>query len=463
MSYFKFSLSEELLQIAQTIHDAGGNALLVGGAVRDLLLGSSSKDMDLEIYGISPEKLSGILSSFGAVNAVGKSFGVLKLSTAEGEYDVSIPRRDNKTGKGHRGFLIEADPEMSQQEAFSRRDFTINAIGFDICRQQLIDPFHGIQDLEQRLIRHVGASFGEDPLRVVRAMQFAGRFEFEIAEPTVQLCQQMDLTELPRERLFGEFNKLFLRAEKPSLGLKAAEQLGILSIFPELDALRGVPQDPEWHPEGDVWVHTLMVMDEAAKLKNGNETEDLALMYGALCHDFGKPLTTVFQDDRWRSPAHESRGTEPTLSFMHRLTDHQVLIDKVVLYVQEHLKPAHFYKVREQIRDGAIRRLALKINIPDLLNVATADHFGRTTPDALAREFPAAEWLLSRAQSLEINASAPKPILMGRHLLELGMKPGPAMGNLLKEAFELQLDGELTTLESCLSWAKLQICNGLVE
>lgn len=310
------SLPQELIQLTQAIHELGGRAILVGGAVRDaLMFQQMPKDFDVEVYFLDASQLESILRSFGSVSYVGQHFAVWKLATAHGYYDFSFPRTENKIGKGHTGFKVTPSPHLTFQEAAFRRDFTINAIGYDCIQQTIEDPFDGINDLKNKRLSHIGPAFSEDPLRVLRAMQLCGRFELQISPETIQLCQSQDLTELPMERLWEEFKKLLLKSNKPSLGLKASDTLGILNYFPELKALKGVPQDSEWHPEGDVWIHTLMVVDEAAKLRNGTELKNLSLMFGALCHDFGKPATTQFQNGRWRSLAHDQAGILPTELF----------------------------------------------------------------------------------------------------------------------------------------------------
>ena len=451
-------LSIELTKLANAIHQQGGQPILVGGSVRDYLLGQIiPKDLDLEVYHLEANKLEMVLSQFGKVLRVGKSFGVLKLITEHAEYDVSLPRRESKTGKGHKGFLVNADPRMTFEEASVRRDFTINSIGFDPIQQQWLDPHRGQEDLKKGILRHVGPAFAEDPLRVLRGAQFAARLNFQLAPETLELCQTLDLNELSRERLLGEFAKLLLRAERPSIGLEILRQTKALRFFPELEALIDVPQDPTWHPEGCVWTHTLMVVDEAAKLRVGEEKNDLVLMFGALCHDFGKPETTIWKDGHWRSPAHDVLGMQPTEKFLRRLTDEASLIEKVTVLVREHLRPSMLYNDRENVTPGAIRRLALRVSIPELLLVAEADHFGRTTDDALRREFPAKQWLLDQASKLDVRDEKPKPFLKGRHLLQLGMRPGPQMGKVLEEAFGLQLDGAILSLEEAKAWASQRL------
>ena len=451
-------LSAELTKLANAIHQQGGQLILVGGSVRDYLLGQLlPKDLDLEVYRLEANELEGVLSQFGKVLRVGKSFGVLKLITQHAEYDVSLPRRESKTGKGHKGFLVNADPQMTFEEASARRDFTVNSIGFDPIQQLWLDPHLGQEDLKKGILRHVGPAFVEDPLRVLRGAQFAARLNFQLAPETIELCKTLDLNELSRERLLGEFKKLLLRPEQPSIGLEILRQTKALRFFPELEALIDVPQDPTWHPEGCVWSHTLMVVDEASRLRVGEEKADLVLMFGALCHDFGKPETTIWKDGHWRSPAHDFLGMQPTEKFLRRLTDEASLIEKVTVLVREHLRPSMLYNDREKVTPGAIRRLALRISIPELLRVAEADHFGRTTEDALRREFPAKQWLLNQASQLDVRDEKPKPFLKGRHLLQLGMRPGPQMGKVLEEAFVLQLDGAIVNLEEAKAWANQRL------
>ncbi|MBF0278989.1 MAG: HD domain-containing protein [SAR324 cluster bacterium] len=464
MTTISLHIPSEATKIAEAIAQKGGQAFLVGGTVRDhFLSGNRPKDLDIEVFHLASETLESLLANFGSVHLVGKQFGVFKLTSPKENYDISLPRRENKTGKGHRGFFVEADPEMNFEEAALRRDFTINAMGYDILGKTFIDPFHGQEDLENKILRHVGPRFIEDPLRVLRAMQFAGRFSFQIAPETVELCRGLDLNELPKERLFEEFKKLLLKADRPSLGLEAAKMLGVLEYFPELEALINVPQDPQWHPEGDVWTHNGMVIDEAAKLRDGNEQQDLCLMFGALCHDFGKPPTTELKEGRWRSIGHCEAGIAPAEQFLRRMTEENALIETVKTLVAEHLRPAYLYGDRGQITEGAIRRLSLRVSIPLLVKVAQADHFGRTTPDAIAREFPAGEWLLEQAEVLKVRDRQPAPILMGRHLISLGMKPGPEMGQILKIAFELQLDGKIAALDQALTWAEQKLFEGPVN
>ena len=437
--------------------------MLVGGCVRDELMGIEPKDWDLEVYGIQPAKLREILDTFGEVNVVGEAFTVYKIGT---DLDVSLPRRERKVGKGHRGFVVEGDPDMSFEEASRRRDFTINAVLKDPLTGEIVDCFGGRDDIDNKIIRHVSSeTFAEDSLRVLRAAQFAARFEFDIAPETVAICKTIDVTDLPRERIWGEFEKLLLRSKRPSIGLRLFYEFGVVDqLFPELKSLIGVPQEPEWHPEGDVDVHTLMVADEARKLIGDLPYEkQVAVMLGAVAHDFGKPPTTQFFDGRWRSHSHDEAGVEPTISFLDGLGIHTLngfdVRNQVVQLVRYHLKPGEFYKAesKNSVGDGAFRRLARKVE-PDLLyRVAKADSLGRN-PDWLPPEkrfgSEAQDWFIKKVRELDIEKKAPEPILMGRHLIEMGLRPSPQFKKILDAVYEMQLDGKVTDLACAIAEAK---------
>jgi tRNA nucleotidyltransferase (CCA-adding enzyme) len=455
-------LPKKVVELAESVRSYDGRAMLVGGCVRDELMGARPKDWDVEVYGIAPEKLREILDSFGEVNVVGEAFTVYKLGN---DLDVSLPRRERKVASGHRGFVVEGDPNMSFEEACSRRDFTVNAILKDILTGEIIDPFDGQADIKGRVLRHVSSdTFAEDSLRVLRAAQFAARFEFDIDAETVELCKQIDVTDLPKERIWGELEKLLLKAEKPSIGLKWLYDLGVVDqLFPEMKALVGVPQEPEWHPEGDVDVHTMMVVDEARKLIDDLPYErQVAVMLGALAHDFGKPLTTVFMDGRWRSHSHDEAGVEPTLTFLDTLGIFTLnsfdVRNQIVQLVRYHLKPGEYYKAKSPVGDGAFRRLARKVE-PDLLyRVAKADSLGRN-PDWLPKDkwfgSEAQEWFIEKVRELQIERKAPEPILMGRHLIEMGMSPSPDFKKILDAVYEMQLDSRITDLPEAIAEAKL--------
>ena len=441
--------------IATAVREAGGRALIVGGWVRDRLMGreSNSKDIDLEVYSLTSDRVRSLLESLGRVEAVGESFQVYKT----GDIDVSLPRRESKSGRGHRGFDVTGDPDMTFLDAARRRDFTINAIAWDPLSDQYLDPYDGRGDLNRRLLRAVDPStFADDSLRALRAVQFAARFEFTLDAQTRELCRTMPLDDLPSERVWGEIEKLLL-APRPSIGFMLALDLGIVAqLFPELQALVACPQEPEWHPEGDVWVHTLQVVDETRqRIDDLPRPQQLALMLGAVCHDFGKPATTAEMDGRIRSLDHEEQGVVPALAFLDRLNIHSIdgydVRRQVVGFVAQHLKPGSWFKVRDQVGDGAFRRLAQKVDLELLARLAKSDCLGRE-PGRF--DCSAMDWFLDRARTLGVEHRPPAPILLGRHLLELGLTPGPRVGEILKVVYEQQMDGSVTTLDDAIAMAQ---------
>jgi tRNA nucleotidyltransferase (CCA-adding enzyme) len=309
-------IPEELLVVLAAVRREG-RPRLVGGCVRDALLGLPPKDFDVEVGGLDFDGLHAILAPFGATDVVGRNFGVIKLRLAGAEYDFSLPRRDSKTGSGHRGFVVAPDPELTEADAAARRDFTINAISYDPFTGQLSDPCGGQRDLAARVLRHTSAAFGEDPLRVLRAFQFAARFDLTLAPETAEVCRQIapSFAELPVERVWGEWDKWLTQSVRPSRGLAVLAEAGWLAHFPEIAALSGTPQDPAWHPEGDVFIHTTHCCDALAALPAWLEAAPARrriLMLAVLAHDFGKPATTVFAERRgqlrWISPGHECAG-----------------------------------------------------------------------------------------------------------------------------------------------------------
>ena len=440
--------------IAEVVRQAGGRALIVGGWVRDRLLGLESKNIDIEVFGVPADRLRTLLESFGRVEEVGASFQVYKV----GDIDISLPRRDSKSGRGHRGFSVSGDPSMSLEEAARRRDFTINAISWDPLTEEYLDPFHGREDLDRRLLRIVDpTTFPDDSLRVLRAVQFVARFELALDAATRELCRTIPLDDLPAERVWAEIEKL-LFARRPSVGLAVALDLGVVEkLFPELFALVGCEQEPEWHPEGDVWVHTLQVVDQArTRIDDLPRPQAITIMLGALAHDVGKPATTAFIDGRIRSIDHEEQGVAPAAAFLDRLNIHTIdgydVRRQVLGMTAQHLKPGMWFKVRDEVGDGAFRRLAQKVDLELLARLAKSDCLGRQ-PGTFNCD--AMDWFLERARALGVEHRPPGPILLGRHLQELGVKPGPRMGEILRAVYEQQLDGKVTDLPGAIEAAKL--------
>jgi tRNA nucleotidyltransferase (CCA-adding enzyme) len=439
--------------IARAVRERGGRALIVGGWVRDQLLGLPSKDVDVEIYGVPASDLRMVLERFGPVNIVGESFTVYKVA----DVDVALPRRESRVGRGHRGFEVSGEPGLSVAEAAGRRDFTINAIAWDPLTGEYEDPYHGRRDLEARVLRAVDPrTFGDDSLRVLRAVQFAARFEFDLDPGTREICRRLTLDDLPAERIWGEIEKLLLQAAHPSVGFTLALELGVVDrLFPELRTLVGCAQEPEWHPEGDVWVHTLMVVDEARRrIDDLERPQQIAVMVGAVCHDLGKPLTTAFVDGRIRSIDHEQAGIAPATAVLDRLNIHTIAgfdVRKHVLgMVAHHLKPHGFSKTQPPAGDGAFRRLAQKVDLDLLARVAMSDCVGRGGH----HDCSGIDWFLDRARQLGVQHAAPEPMLKGRHLLDLGVEPGPRMGQILRQIYEQQLDGQVRTLDEAIARAR---------
>jgi tRNA nucleotidyltransferase (CCA-adding enzyme) len=448
--------------LADAVRSAGGRALVVGGWVRDRLLGLPAKDLDLEVFGIDAGRLPELLGRFGRVENVGQSFPVYKLIAGPGDaIDISLPRRESKRGHGHKGFAVQGDPSMSITEAARRRDFTVNAIAWDPLTGGFEDPFGGRDDLARRLLRAVDpATFGDDSLRVLRAIQFTARFELLLDETTAALCRRVPLDDLPAERVWGEIEKL-LQAVRPSIGLALALELDVVArLFPELHALVGCPQELEWHPEGDVWTHTLMVVDQARLLNADlDRPRRLTVMLGALAHDLGKPATTATIDGRIRSLDHEQAGVAPAMSLLDRLNVHSIdgfpVRDQVAGLVAHHLKPGMFHKAGN-VGDGAFRRLALKVDLELLARLARADCLGRTgTFDCSAMD-----WFIGRARALGVEHAPPGRLLLGRHVLALGVAPGPRVGEVLRHVYEKQLDGQVRTLDEAVAEARLMLAGG---
>lgn len=437
------AVEQKAREIAQAVARRGGRALLVGGCVRDSLLGLEPGDFDIEVFGMQAQELESALAGHWEFDAVGKSFGVFKLKGAH--IDISLARRETKLGRGHKAFAIECDPSLGVADAAARRDFTINAIYRDPLSGELIDPHGGTIDLEKRVLRHVSGHFTEDPLRVLRAMQFIARFSLECAPETLALCRSMTPEGLPPERLFEEWRKLLLQGVAISKGLEFLRATGWTRYYPELERLIGCEQAREWHPEGDVWNHTLCALDAFAARRTGDAAEDLTVGLAVLCHDFGKPATSFFDraKGRIRSPGHDEAGVAPTLSFLHRLTAEERILADVPPLVRTHMRPFALWK--SNAGDAAVRRLAAEVKrIDRLVRVAQADDEGRPP---FVPEPQALEWLAAAAARLEIAKAAPSPIVMGRDLIALGMKPGPKFGKILSALYEAQLDGAFSTKE----------------
>lgn len=455
-----FPLPAELGRILAETRELG-QAFLVGGCVRDWCWGLPIQEVDVEVFGLNYEQLVAVLSRWGRTDLVGRSFGVVKLATAAGvTYDFTIPRRDSKIAPGHKGFEITFDPDITPAEAAARRDFTINALMYDPRRKEILDFFGGRADLESRVLRHASVAFIEDPLRVLRGMQLAARFELSAAPETVALSRSIrgSFAELAVERVRDEWFKWAQKGVRPSCGLRFLAECGWVGHFPEIEALLGTPQDPEWHPEGDVFVHTCHCCDALAALPawRGADPESRAVyMLATLAHDFGKPSTTQTAERNGQarivSPGHEEAGGPLTEQFLRRIHAPRAVQERVLPLVLNHL--AHL----QPLSDRSVRRLARRLipeSIQGLCLVMIADHFGRPPRPAAVPETILA--LQRKAEELTLQTSAPRPILMGRHLLALGLRPGPEFKLILDAAFEAQLEGRFQDLEGAQLWLAAQ-------
>ncbi len=429
-------------RIAEAVDAASGRTYFVGGCVRDRLMGRENKDMDIEVHGVSVETLEGILDGLGERIAVGASFGVMGLRHYG--LDIAMPRSERATGRGHKDFAVFVDPFLGEEKAASRRDFTINAMMQNVLTGEILDFFGGRRDLELGRIRHVnGGTFAEDPLRVFRAAQFAARFGFQVAPETVELCSSMAVDALAGERVMGELEKALLRSETPSVFFETLREMDQLSAwFPEAGALIGVPQDPEYHPEGDVWVHTMHVLDAAALLREESR-EPLALMLSALCHDFGKPSTTCFEDGRIRALGHEKEGIPIAERFLNRLTRERRLLAAVKSHVSLHMLPNAL--PAERASEKAYLRLFDRSACPeDLILLAKADALGQSrSPEELRAKIAVcgnAERKLREMLALYRERTA-QPGVTGADLIAAGFEPGADFGPALEQARSLLLAG----------------------
>ncbi len=429
-------------RIAGAVDAAGGKTYFVGGYVRDLFLGRENKDIDLEVHGVGAETLAAILDTLGERMTLGASFGVMGLRHYD--LDIAMPRSERATGRGHRDFAVCVDPFIGEEKAARRRDFTVNALMQNVLTGEILDFFGGLADLEKRRIRHVcDESFGEDPLRVLRAAQFAARFSFDVAEETIALAADMPLDALPGERVMGELEKALIKAPRPSVFFELLRRMDQLSVwFPELAALIGVPQPPEHHPEGDVWNHTMQVLDEAAKLRP-EARQPLYFLLAALCHDFGKAVTTETINGRIHAYGHENAGLPLAQRFLGRLTNETRLRGYVLNMTELHMGPNKL--VGQNAGDKAFMRLYDRaLCAEDLLLLAKADHFGCRPPEtdsaALAADYAPTEARLREMLAL-YRARMAAPCVTGRDLAEAGFAPGPLYGEALAYVRRLRLAG----------------------
>ncbi|HML17065.1 MAG TPA: HD domain-containing protein [Bryobacteraceae bacterium] len=449
-------LAPELDRIVRDLDSAGFRPLIVGGALRDALLGLEPKDIDMEVYGITYDRLAELLSRYGRVDPVGKSFGVVKLDG----HDFSVPRRDSKTGAGHRDFLSTFDPAITPREAASRRDFTINAMAYDPVSHEVLDFFGGREDLKNRVLRATSAAFSEDPLRVLRGMQFACRFDLTVAPETAAMSRSIanQYPTIAKERIAEEFMKWATKADHPGRIGEYLAQTGWMIHFPELERIYGVPQDPEWHPEGDVGVHTMLVVDEAARIARRDhcEGDDRAvLLFAALTHDFAKADTTELRERdgclRWTSWGHEAASGPVARRFLNRIGIKSAIADQVAPLVENHLVHS---SIGMDVTPRAVRRLAVRLapaSITQLIRLIEADASGRPPR---AKGLPdSAERIREVAASQSVAEKPQAPLIQGRHVLPyFENRPGKHIGEVTRAAYEAQSDNAFSDEQQALAW-----------
>ena len=427
--------------------EAGGRAFFVGGFVRDRLRGQESADYDVEVHGITPETLETILDSLGERLEMGRSFGIYGLRGEE--IDIAMPRTENATGRGHRDFQVFVDPFIGYEKAAKRRDFTVNAMMEDVLTGEVLDFFGGREDLKKGILRHVSdETFPEDPLRVLRLAQFAARFGFSVAPETAALCRTADLSALTRERVFEETKKALTKAEKPSVFFEVLRSVGQLhDFYPEIEALTGVPQTPIHHAEGDVWNHTMLVLDEAAKLRSRAE-KPVGFLFSALVHDLGKAVTTTVEEDgRIRSIGHETKGLPLVTRFLSRLTDDKSLTAYVMNMTALHMRPNEL-AAQNSKKKTTNRLFDEAISPADLVLLAVADGLGKLPPSSN-------EAFLSERLSY-YRETLSRPAVTGKDLIDAGLQPGERFSELLAYAHKLRLSGvdRETALKQTLSFAR---------
>ena len=454
---------ETVLNVAQEMKNAGGRALLVGGCVRDEVLGEASNDFDLEIYGLQPNEVERIAKRFGKVDAVGKAFGVLLLTNEDSvKIDIALPRTDSQKSDKHNDVVVTLDPNMSLFEASKRRDFTINSMMKDPLTGEIFDPQDGVKDLKDRILRVTDHErFGDDGLRVLRGAQFIARFGLRLDEASADTIRETipKIEALPKDRLIKEWDKL-MEAPHTTLGMMFMKDLGIIErYYPQLHELEGVYQEVEWHPERDVWIHTLMTLEAAqqlARFYRMDKEQTRLLKYTVLCHDLGKPSTTRLHEGRLQSPGHEPAGEAPTRTFlesigMTRIQGGDQQIEKIVKLVREHLWPVQSYarqmqfealqrkggvlspnqRAVEPVSDGAFRKLANRLGpatVQELARVSEVDVLGRgpfadpNHADQLLLPTPSAasEWLIKRSNEVGVFQEKPVPTVTGKELINLG-------------------------------------------
>lgn len=435
----------------------------IGGVARDFYMGLPSNDLDMECFGdFTLEEFEAWAMTLGPCKRSGRKFPVWRVSIDGNSVELSIPRTDNLIGEGHYdGFEFTADPQMSFLDAVQRRDYTCNAMLLRCSTLELIDPTGwGMPDITNNRLVHVSDKFSDDTLRVLRGMQQAARLDFHVLPDTAYLCSTMgrDFHTISPEAQWHEWEK-WGASTLPGNGLCFLQCVGWTPYYPGLHKLIGCLQDPEHHPEGDAWRHTLYAVNAAARQRYESGCERLVVVFAALCHDLGKPSTTEFNEDgRLTSYSHNDAGVPLAENFLKQIGAPDWLIAKVLPLVREHMWP--IFMRSNKVTPRSVRRLSNRLSpasIREWIWVLHADSAGRPGRDDAGEMSMTALRALIIARKQNIDRQAPKDILMGRHMLELGQVPGKHIGEFLRRAKEAQLDGEFTDLEGALEWAKEQL------
>ncbi len=418
-------------RIAAEVAEKGGSVYYVGGYVRDALLHRENKDVDIEVHGIAPAELEQVLDLLGQRLTMGESFGIYGLKGYS--LDIAMPRKESQRGDS-KHFEESVNPFIGTQQAARRRDFTFNALMQNVLTGEIVDHFGGRKDLEAGILRHVDdETFAEDSLRVLRAAQFASRFGFEVAPETIELCSSLDLSGLAFERIEGEVKKALLKSERPSVFFQTLKKMNQLSEwFPEVEALIGVEQNPRYHAEGDAYTHTMMVLDQAAAYRD-RTSNPFGFMLAALVHDFGKAICTETIDGVIHAYRHEIEGLPLVNAFMERITTERKLIEYVLNLTEHHMKP--IVKVKSHSSVKSMNKMFDQAVDPEaLICIALADDQGRCSSDQAVE----AETILYEALNTYRDCMA-RPYVMGRELVEAGLKPGENFAELLAYAHKLRL------------------------
>jgi tRNA nucleotidyltransferase (CCA-adding enzyme) len=392
--------------------------IIIGGYVRDFLLDISSKDIDIELYGIeSYEKLENILEEFGTVNRVGKSFGVCKLQFDDLDLDFSLPRTDNKIAQGHRGFKVITNKTLDFQTATKRRDFTINAIGYDVIKKKILDPFHGIKDLENGVLSAVDITkFDEDPLRVLRAVQFSARFHFKLDSVLFTKCSNMIksgvLNELPSERILEEIKKLLLKSKKPSKGILLLKKLHGFLYFNELSTLNYTE-----------FTHILKSLDYLANEYTLEEKKMLTLHLSILSFYLSKAAR---------------------FHFIKKLSSEKKLIANINKLI-DNTKDLNL----DNLSNFSIFLLATKVNIEELSLFLKALFLDKKNDEI--------KELCKRAKELGVFTNPLTPLLQGKDLLQLNLQASKKFSEILDKAYILQMKEKFKTYPEALLWLKEEL------